>query len=188
MFRKYLFFSILILSIAIFSINSVAEETEEESTKIPNFTLKDLDGESVEFYELLGEGPIYIDFWATWCVPCKKEMPELQKLYNSYKDDGFLMIAISNDPPKQESEVKRYIKKNKFDFMVLLDQAQEVSQKLGVPKILPYGILVDMDGDIVKKHMGYKKGYEKTLEKEIKLLIDGTEKTPETEAIEEEEK
>jgi hypothetical protein len=72
--------------------------------------------------------------------------------------------------------------------MVLLDQAQEVSQKLGVPKILPYGILVDKDGNIVKKHMGYKKGYEKTLEKEIKLLIDGTEKTPETEAIEEEEK
>ena len=63
----------------------------------PDFTLNDLDGNHVTLSEVVGGGPVYINFWATWCGPCKKEIPELIKLYDQFKDRGFKVLAISVD-------------------------------------------------------------------------------------------
>ena len=136
-----------------------------------NFSLDDINGELFILEEHLGEGPVLIDFWATWCVPCLKELPHLQKLYDEYGDDGFLLITISEDLPKTQNKVKPYIVSRKFTFPVLLDPNGEVL-KFFQGNSLPYQVLIDKNGKIVETRQGYSPGDEKILEEKIRKLLE----------------
>ena len=73
------------------------------------FDLNDLEGNSVKLSELTKQGPVFVQFWATWCIPCKEEMKVLNDLWNKYQDSGFVLVAISIDDQKSLSKVKPYI-------------------------------------------------------------------------------
>jgi cytochrome c biogenesis protein CcmG/thiol:disulfide interchange protein DsbE len=135
-----------------------------------DFTLPDLDGDDYRLAQNIGQGPVLINFWATWCIPCRAEMKQLKKLYKKYREKGLQIVSISIDDPKTVSRVKGTVKSNRYPFTVLLDTNGEVF-KLYQGLNPPLSILIDKKGQIVSSFTGYRKGDEVKLEKEILSLL-----------------
>lgn len=139
-----------------------------------DFTLRDLDGQSVTLSDFEGK-VVVMSFWATWCGPCKEEMPHLQKMYTAKKDEGLEVLSISTDDVRSSGQVKPYIKKNGYDFTVLLDKDSSVIATYHPAKTLPFTVVVDRKGEIAKVTQGYNPGDEVELEKFVDtLLSDGS--------------
>ena len=136
-------FNILALLI-LFSVSATAQVKEGENA--PNFTLKNLDGKEINLNQFRGKH-VLINFWATWCGPCKIEMPSLEALYERFKDRNFVLLAISNDM-FGANIVKPFVKAHKINFTVLLDQRLKVSNAFGVVS-LPTTFMIDPQGKII---------------------------------------
>ncbi|MAF26554.1 MAG: TlpA disulfide reductase family protein [Gemmatimonadota bacterium] len=149
--------------------------------KAPAFKARDMNGEKVSLEGYLGKGPIVVDFWATWCKPCKKELPWLQKLHAKYEERGLQMVTVSIDQPKSSGKVKPYVRGRKYTFPVIMDPTQHVFRKLQGKGSVPYMVIIDADGSIRYRHTGYQPGFEKKLEKMILELLP-PEAEPEAEA------
>lgn len=135
-----------------------------------NFSLDDINGNTVTLNDLLKKGPVMISFWALWCVPCKEEMKYMNDIYNKYKDSGFVYIGMNQDSPKSSAKVKSYIDSKGYDFIVLLDTDGHVFDNYGGQN-LPYSVLINRKGDIVKTYSGYVSGDESKIEKDIVNLL-----------------
>jgi len=115
----------------------------------PNFKLRDPDGKTVELKQFRGK-PVLLNFWATWCAPCKEEMPELEQLYRQYKDRGLVVLGVSVDDSSSVKGVPALLKAGNpevgaYTFPVALDEKQEVTRQyhlLGVPS----SFFVDKNG------------------------------------------
>tara|TARA_B100001250_G_C19697108_1_gene743072 strand:+ start:50 stop:562 length:513 start_codon:yes stop_codon:yes gene_type:complete len=142
---------------------------------IPNLKLKMLDGKKTTIHELVKDGPIMIDFWATWCVPCKKVMKYLDQYHQNYADKGFQVLMINQDTPRSIGKVKSYIRSQNHQFLVSLDPNQSIAKKLN-GLIMPTLILVDKGGAIKWRHQGYVPGEEVEIQKQIEDLIKANEK------------
>jgi peroxiredoxin len=140
--------------------------------KAADFQATDLDGDKVALADLLGKGPILVDFWATWCKPCLKEMPYIQRLHEEYGERGLQVLAVTIDAPRSQSRVKPLVRGKKFTFRVLLDPGQNVFRKLQGKGQIPYVVVLDPDGQIRYRHTGYRPGDEKELEKVIVELFE----------------
>ena len=136
-------FNILALLI-LFSVSATAQVKEGENA--PNFTLKNLDGKEISLNQFRGKH-VLINFWATWCGPCKIEMPSLEALYERFKDRNFVLLAISNDM-FGANIVKPFVKAHNINFPVLLDQRLKVSNAFGVVS-LPTTFMIDPQGKII---------------------------------------
>ena len=142
----------------------------EAKEKAPNFRLRDINNKQLELDSFIGKGPIVIDFWATWCKPCIKYLPKLQKFYSKYKKQGLMIISINEDGPRNYSKIKPFVNSAGLKFPVLLDENSNVMRRYRVLG-LPTTILISPEGTIFKVHTGYKPGDEKQLEKEILSLL-----------------
>ena len=163
--RKYLF-TLLFLS------KSVMFATDSDlGSKIPDLRLKLLNGQKITIHELLKDGPLMIDFWATWCKPCKKVMKYLDQYHQDYADQGFKVLMINQDTPRSLGKVKSYIRSQNHQFFVGLDPNQKIAQKLN-GMVMPTLILVDKGGEIKWRHQGYIPGEEVEIEKQIKLILE----------------
>ena len=153
-----------------------------------DFTLKDLGGNSVRLSDQQGEDIILLNFWATWCVPCTKELPHFQKLHDIYQGKGLQIFAISVDGPQSSSQVKPFMQRYRYTFPVLLDVESQVVALYNPQVILPYSLLIDRQGRIRHVQQGYSPGDERILEAKLvellnedraapdkKISIDGTE-------------
>jgi cytochrome c biogenesis protein CcmG/thiol:disulfide interchange protein DsbE len=138
--------------------------------RVPNIKLKKLNGKSVMLYNYLKEGPVLINFWATWCSPCKKEMVYLDQFQKEYKDKGFSILAVSTDSQKSLSQVRSYIRSKKYTFPVFQDPNSQTFKKLN-GNIMPTNILINKDGKILWRHYGYLPGDEIDMEKEIRSAL-----------------
>jgi len=127
-------------------------KTTENIVKVKaiDFKLKDLDGKELSLSDLIGK-KIFLNFWATWCPPCKSEMPEIEKLYQETKDSDLIIVAVEIGEPL--STVKPFINNNKYNFKVLLDTDQSVASKYGISAI-PASYFIDKSGNIVSKNLG----------------------------------
>ncbi len=152
----------------------VQEQDQAELPLAPDFSLKDLDGKRVALSDLLGRGPVLIDFWATWCKPCVKELPHLHDLYLKYRDRGFQVVAVSEDSPRSLSKVKSFVAGNKYEFLVLLDENSAVQRKFNF-RALPYTVLLDKDGHVIHSRVGYRPGDERVLEGMFLPLLEAQE-------------
>ena len=135
-----------------------------------DFTLRDIDGKSVSLSGLKGN-VVIMSFWATWCGPCKEEMPHLQKMYGELKDKGLTVVSISTDDARSASKVKPFIMKNGYSFPVLLDRDSTVIGAYNPSKTLPYTVVVDQKGNVVKRHSGFNPGDEEELRKLVDTLL-----------------
>jgi peroxiredoxin len=147
----------------------------QEGKRAPEFSLKDIDGQSVKLEDFLGKSPILIDFWATWCVPCKEELPHLEDIYKEYKDKGLKFFAISEDSPRSMSKVKPYVKSKGFEATVLLDPDGSVLRKFFGSNTLPYTVIIDKDGKIVRTFTGYVPGQQKDIKEIVEKMITNAE-------------
>ena len=136
-----------------------------------DFSLRDLEGNTIRLSDFLGKHVILIDFWATWCVPCVKELPHFQRFHTEYRDKGLKIFAISVDGPQSASKVKPFMSRYKYDFSVLLDTESKVIALYNPRVILPYSLLIDKQGRIRYVHQGYSPGDEITMEARILELL-----------------
>lgn len=133
----------------------------------PDFTLKSRSGENIKLSDLRGS-VVMINFWASWCGPCRQEMPHLETLSKEYADYGFTLLGVNVDE-KQEAADK-LLKQVPVTFPVLYDASSSVVELYDVDA-MPSTILVDRDGNMRYLHRGYKPGYEDHYDAQVKALV-----------------
>ena len=133
----------------------------------PDFTLKSNNGENVRLSELRGE-VVLINFWASWCGPCRQEMPILSELHDKYKAMGFTVLAVNVE--ENSSEARKLLKEMPVSFPVLFDNDSTVSKQYDVVA-MPSTVLVDRNGNMRYLHKGYKPGLEDTYVEQVRSLI-----------------
>jgi peroxiredoxin len=133
--------------------SKVGIQLVKSGTKAPNFSLEDLTGKKSELKHYRGK-VVFLNFWATWCGPCKEEMPSMEKLCKQFKDKNFVFLTISVDYAGIKP-VKDYIEKHRYTFPVLIDPQCETLDLFEV-KGIPTTFLIDKKGVIVGKAIGPK--------------------------------
>ncbi|HKB86075.1 MAG TPA: TlpA disulfide reductase family protein [Ignavibacteriaceae bacterium] len=155
----------------LFAVNLFAQAEEDQTGRsAPEFKLENVDGNYVSLKDELGNGPILISFWATWCKPCIEEMTKYKSIYEDYKDKGFKVLAVSVDDERTVAKVKPFVRSKNYPFLVLLDTNSEVARKYYAQNV-PYSVLLDKDGNIVYTHLGYMKGDELKMKNKIDELV-----------------
>lgn len=158
---------IILTSIALFGlVFSVLAYTSIER-KAPDFTLKSTEGDNLRLSEQRGD-VVMINFWASWCGPCRQEMPLLDGLYQRYSKAGFKILGVNVEEDPEAA--RKLLKDIPVTFPVLLDDESIVSELYQV-EAMPTTILLDRDGNIRYLHHGYKPGYEEHYRREIVELI-----------------
>lgn len=158
----------MVLAVALFLAPAflAAAPPEVKCDIAPNFSVKDVKGSQVKLDSLLKLGPVYMEFWDLPCVNCIAELDALIPVYDSLKDRGLQIVALSVDKPADEARVKAFVKSKKWPYICLLDQQQKVKAAYGII-IKPTAYLINTDGRIVYTHIGYKKGDEKRIREEF---------------------
>jgi len=135
--------------------------------KAPDFTLKNMQGKNLNLTEQRGN-IILVNFWASWCGPCRKEMPVLQKLQDKYQDLGVNVWGINVEQENQAG--KDFLADLDLSFSIFFDQTNTLSASYQV-EAMPTTVIIDRDGVVRYVFRGYKDGYEKKYAKAIKKLI-----------------
>ena len=141
-----------------------------ERPKVPAFRLKDLKGKKVSIKSLKGK-VVMISFWATWCVPCKRELDDLAKLYKTEKDKGLEVLAIATDGPETYSAIRGVVKRHRWPFPILPDKEGEATSILNPRGTVPYSMYVDRQGRLAYDHEGYAQGDAEKMAKRLKELL-----------------
>lgn len=159
---------------------SSAGSTEQTvaSTLAPDFTVLDVDGNSVKLSDFFGK-PIIINFWATWCGPCKSELPAFDNMYAKYGDEvHFIMLNLTDGSRDTVESVNAFVSDGGYTFPVYFDTTMEAAYTYGAYSI-PMTVLINADGQLVHSQMGAMA--ESTLEQYIQTLIEISKEEPTTE-------
>jgi thiol-disulfide isomerase/thioredoxin len=138
-----------------------------EGTRAPEIGLKDLGGKPVNVAELKGR-VVLVDFWASWCAPCREELPVLEGLFRKYREQGLVIVGVGLD--KDAKNVSKFLRANPLSFTVVHDADGAVADRYAPPK-MPSSYLVDRKGVVRRVHAGFKASDKATLEREIKELL-----------------
>ena len=140
--------------------------------QLPSVTLKTLDGATVQSETLSNDGrPFIIDFFATWCKPCNRELSAIAEVYDEWQEEtGVKIYAVSIDQAQNINKVKPLVDQNEWEYEVLLDPNSDLLKALG-GQMIPFVVVVDGNGNIVSKHSGYTDGAENELLEEIRNLL-----------------
>jgi DsbE subfamily thiol:disulfide oxidoreductase len=139
----------------------------DDAPMAPDITLASRSGKNMRLAEMRGE-VILLNFWASWCGPCREEMPKLEALHQKYKDLGVRIVGINLDSEKGLSEP--LLQSTGVSFTILYDPTGSAGEKFGV-SAMPSTFIIDRDGKIRYHHKGYQSGYEKTYEEQLKALL-----------------
>ncbi|HEY6216263.1 MAG TPA: TlpA disulfide reductase family protein [Pyrinomonadaceae bacterium] len=132
------------LCAAIIIAASAASVLAQEA-KAPQFELKDLDGRSVRLSDFRGK-VVLINFWATWCPPCRAEMPDLVKLQRDHRKDGLQIIGVTY-PPEKKSRVRRFARSLKVNYPIILG-TREIKDRFSSEETLPLTIVINRNGKV----------------------------------------
>ena len=160
---KNLTFGLLVTIVAATSLASSGLEGQSA----PDFALKSSTGENLRLSEYRGD-VVMINFWATWCGPCRQEMPLLDELYSRYERVGFNLLGVNIDDDSRRA--MQMIEELGVKFPVLFDSNKEVS-KLYEVEAMPVTVLVDREGNVRYVHHGYKPGYEDKYLDQVRSLL-----------------
>lgn len=155
---------LICLLTAVVNSSCVAAPTPE---KAQNFSLKDLSGKMVRLSDQKNK-VVIVNFWATWCPPCRDEMPSIQSFYNLFKNQKLVLLAVNLDG-KSASFIRSFMKQNMYSFPVLLDDNGKTANAYGVRGI-PATFVIDRTGRIVDRHIGSFNWMEDAFTKKIKAL------------------
>ena len=134
-----------------------------------SFLVRDINGKVVNL-DKHKDKVIMLNFWATWCAPCKAEMPHLQKIQNKYKDK-FMLISISVDEARDKSKIKPFIKSRGYDFIVVHDDDRSLMAFYNPSMALPYNVILNHNRDVVYQSEGYTPGKELVFEKILDSIV-----------------
>lgn len=157
----------LILIAATLLPAAVAWAAVQPQQAAPDFTLKRAEGGNLRLAEQRGQ-VVLINFWASWCGPCRIEMPHLNKLHDKYKAGGFMVLGVNIDDDPRNAVATAT--KLGVSFPVLLDGDKRVS-KLYDLSTMPTTLIIDRDGRLRHLHRGYREGYELTYDQQVRDLL-----------------
>ena len=138
------------------------------SSLAPDFTLRTLGGPNLRLKEQRGH-VVLVNFWATWCGPCREEMPHLNRLYDKYKGSGVVLLGVNVDDDLRN--VNNVVSQMGVKFPVLLDGGDKQVSRLYEMNAMPATVLIDRDGKVRYLHRGYRAGFEQTYEQQIRELL-----------------
>jgi len=159
----------LLVGIALQPLRSQAAEaicSADAKAANLDFTLKDIHGKPFALSDYKGK-VVLLDFWATWCPPCRKEIPGFNELYNSYRSRGFAVIGVSMDD--STSDIRRFAKQFKMNYPILVGAGRDDLEPAFGPLPLPTAFVIARDGRICAKHEGFTPKEE--FEREIDSLF-----------------
>ena len=133
----------------------------------PPFSLASRDGKDVSLTQYQGQ-VVMINFWASWCGPCRQEMPLLESIYKKYKPLGFTLIGVNVEPDQKEAE--NFLKQTPVSFPVLFDAKSKVSGLYNV-QVMPTTVFIDRKGNVRLVHQSYQPGAENLYMDQIRSLI-----------------
>ncbi|HEX5658715.1 MAG TPA: TlpA disulfide reductase family protein [Polyangiales bacterium] len=157
----------LALTLAVASLWALEAQAVGDGTVAPEIALKDLAGKPVKLADLKGK-VVLVDFWASWCAPCREELPVLDGLYKKYKDKGLVIIGIGLD--RDADKLAKFLRGMPLSFPVVHDPAGAVANKYEPPK-MPSSYMIDKRGLIRHVHAGFKASDKAQLEKELGALL-----------------
>ena len=146
---------------------SVAPAAVAPAGVAPDFTLRSVDGPNLRLQEQRGR-VVLVNFWATWCGPCRQEMPHLNRLYEKYRASGFVLLGVNVDD--DQGKAAGVAAKLGLKFPVLLDTDKKVSRLYDM-SAMPATVVIDRDGRVRYIHRGYRDGYELTYDQQIRTLL-----------------
>lgn len=154
------------LSVAALPSASTAGDNITAGANAPAFQLKSMNGKPVGLQDLKGQ-VVLINFWASWCGPCRQEMPILEQLYRSYQAAGFTLLGVNVEP--SEGDAQKFLKGTPVSFPILFDPDSKVS-KLYEVSGMPSTVILDRKGTVRYVHHGYKPGDESEYLDQIRAL------------------
>jgi len=151
----------------------ITTTTYSQNKLLPSVDVKTINGKSISINSIDNdEMPIVINFWATWCKPCKKELNNIAEVYDEWQDEtGVKIIAISIDDTRSMSKVAPYVNSVGWEYEVYLDPNGDLKRAMGVSTV-PHTFLLNSKKEIVWQHRGYVDGDEDELFDEIQNLIE----------------
>jgi len=133
----------------------------------PDFAAKSDSGRNVRLSELRGQ-VVMINFWASWCNPCRQELPLLDKLFSQYRSSGFVLLAVNVDDHRKDGELM--LKRLGLGLPTLFDADKRVAKLYGVDT-MPATLIIDRDGRVRYVYRGYYSGYEQKYERQVRELL-----------------
>lgn len=161
----------LIALLLFYTVTAFSQNKELQT--LPSVSLKDMDGKPKNMADYSKNGKItIISFWATWCSPCKKELNNINEIYDDWKSKYNLeLVAICTDNARNVPKVKPYVLGQGWEYEIIMDVNQDFQRAMNVVQI-PHTFLLDASGNIVYQHSGYVEGDEFALEEKIKSLTE----------------
>ena len=165
-----------IILLSVITLSNIIVFAQKDSRSIPSANVKNLEGATVNTKTFNNNGkPMIINFWATWCTPCKRELNNIADLYDDWVEEtGVKLIAISIDDTRNAGKVAPYINGKGWDYECYIDPNQDFQRAIGFQNP-PYTAVVDAKGQIVWTHSGYKDGDEDELFEIVKKVAAGEE-------------
>ena len=158
---------IIRMAIAVVATYSLLLPSLASAQKAPGFTLPG-QNKTIQLAKYRGK-VVYVDFWASWCEPCKRSFPWMNELQTLYGDDGFHIIAVNLDESREEANA--FLKKMPAKFDIAFDKSGKTAEAYKL-KAMPSSYLIDRNGELVHKSLGYRAEEKKILETKIKQLVD----------------
>ena len=153
---------LILTLVCMFTLSIVSAQSS-----LPNLSLKDLNGKSINLSDISKDKTVVVSLWATWCVPCKNELDAISDVYEDWQDEtDVTLYAISVDDSRTVKRVKPLVNGKDWDYEILLDTNNELKRALGAATV-PLTLIVK-NGKIVYRHSGYTPGAEDDLYEEIK--------------------
>ena len=162
--RKFILATALSFSVL---AHPLAHAVVTPQSAAPDFTLKSAEGRNLRLQEQRGQ-VVMVNFWASWCGPCKQEMPHLSRLYDKYRTSGFTLLAVNIDDDARVGAATAA--KWGLKFPVLLDAEKNVTRLYDLGA-MPSTVLIDRDGKVRFLHRGYREGMELSYEQQIRDLV-----------------
>lgn len=160
----------ILLLLALAPVMAVAQRNEVPLQQpAPDFTLRTLAGGNLRLSEQVGS-VVLVHFWATWCTPCRQQMPELERLHQRYQRAGLVVLGVNLDEPHDVPAAARLAKELGPGYPQLLDEGKAVSRRYAV-RTLPLTVLMDREGRIRAAHTGYHIGDQQAHDEQLRALL-----------------
>ncbi len=171
--RNFAWAVLLLCSCATKTVVTGPSEAAFQAATVTDFRLKSVDGQEVRLSDYLGKKVVVLSFWATWCGPCKGELPHLERLYKEYGDD-LVVLAISMDGPESIATVPSMARRLGVTFPVLLDEETRVVSMYNPTRAAPHNVIIDRAGSVAFVKEGYHSGDEQLIADKVHAMLKGT--------------